>query len=141
MLKTYAADEVSMIAGPIMVTGLAENTFVKAVFNEDSFKLLTGADGEGVRSKSSNRSGRVTFTTLQSSQANDALSALHNLDVATPGGAGIVPLLIKDNSGRTLISAEKAWLVKHADVEFAREAGNREWTFETNELFVFGGGN
>lgn len=141
MLKTYSAAEVSMVAGPIMITGMADGTMVKVSFNEDAFKLMIGADGDGVRSKSNNRSGKITFSLLQSSNANDALSALTNLDVASPNGDGIVPLMIKDNSGRTLVSAEKAWIIKQADVEFAREAGNREWTFETDSLFVNNGGN
>lgn len=138
-LSTYAASEVSMVAGPIMVSGLAEGTFVKAEYNEDAFKLLVGADGEATRSKTSNRSGRITFSLLQSSQANDSLSALANLDFAS--GGGIVPILIKDNSGRTLISCEKAWVVKQAASEFAKEAGNREWVMETNSMVVFVGGN
>lgn len=138
-LSSYSAADVSMTAGAIMISGMAEGTFVKASFNEEAFKILVGADGEATRSKSSNRSGRVSFTTLQSSAANDSLSGLANLDFAS--GGGIVPLLVKDNSGRTIISAEKAWIVKHSDMEFGKEAGNREWVFETNNLIVFGGGN
>jgi hypothetical protein len=142
MLKTYNAGQVSMVFAGIPISGLADGTFVTIAPNTDSFALTIGADGEGVRAKTNNRSGRVTFTILQSSEANDLLSALHNLDAA-PGtnGDGIGPLIVKDNSGRTLVTAEKAWIVKTPDAEFAREASTREWIIESDALLSFHGGN
>ena len=141
-LKSYNAGQVSMVFAGIPLSGLADGTFVSVVQNADSFALTVGADGEGARAKSNNRSARVSFTLLQTAEANDLLSALHNLDTA-PGtnGDGIGPLIIKDNSGRTLITAEKAWIVKAPDAEFAREISTREWMVETHELLRFDAGN
>ena len=140
-VKTYDASQVAMVFGPIEISdGLADGTFVSIEQNEDSFLLLVGADGEACRAKSNNKSGRVTFTLLQSSLANDLLSATHNLDVASPNGDGIAPLLVKDNSGRTIVAAEKAWVVRQPTVEFAREVSTREWIIESDALqSVFGG--
>ncbi len=140
-VKTYDASQVAMVFGPIEISdGLADGTFVSIEQNEDSFLLMVGADGEACRAKSNNKSGRVTFTLLQSSLANDLLSATHNLDVASPNGDGIAPLLVKDNSGRTIVAAEKAWVVRQPTVEFAREVSTREWIIESDALqSVFGG--
>lgn len=140
-LLNYDASQVLMIMAGIPVQGLADGTFVSAAFNEDGFTLTVGTDGEGTRAKTNNRSGRVTFTLMQSSSSNDLLSALHNLDLNSPNGDGIGPLLIKDRSGRTLITAESAWIVKHPDAEYAREASTREWIVETDELIASQGGN
>ena len=130
-----------MVLSGIPISGLADGTFVSVVFNEDAYALTIGSDGEGTRSKTNNRSGRVTFTLMQSSESNDLLSALHNLDLNTPNGDGIGPLLVKDNSGRTLVTAASAWVVKHPDAEFGREAATREWIVETEELLAQHGGN
>ena len=141
MLHTYDPAQVTIIFAGIPISGKGEATFLGAERNEDAWALQVGADGEATRAKSNNRSGRVTITLIQSSLANDALSAIANVDERTPGGDGIGPLLIKDLSGRTLIAAESAWIVKQAPVEFAREASEREWMIETDNLEIFVGGN
>lgn len=139
--KVYNPKDIVIIFGPVIVSGFADGTFCNVVFNEDAYTLQVGTDGEGTRSKSNNRSGTATFTTMQSSDANDLLSAIHNLDLNTSGGDGIQPLLIKDLQGRSLYTAETAWIRKNPDSEFAREAGPREWVIETDSMVALVGGN
>jgi hypothetical protein len=141
MLHTYDPAQVTIIFAGIPISGRGEATFLSVERNEDAWALQVGADGDATRAKSNNRSGRVTLTLLQSSAANDALSALAKVDEATPGGDAAAPLLIKDLSGRTLVQAETAWVVKQAAAEFAREASEREWILESNDLDVLVGGN
>lgn len=133
-VTTYDSSQVSIILAGLPLTGLAPDTFISVEQDEDSFTLQIGADGEGSRSKSNNRSATIAATLLQGSAANDLLSALHNLDINSPSGDSIGPFLLKDNSGRTLISAAKAWIQKPPAVEFAREGGTREWTFRTERI-------
>lgn len=140
-LRTYDPNEVSIIFGGIVVEGFADGTFLSVESNEDAFSLQVGTDGEGTRSRTSNKSGRATFTLMQSSASNQALSALHNLDISTPAGDGIVPLLIKDNSGTSLYAAEKAWIVRQPTSGFGREAESREWIVETDLMIHTIGGN
>jgi len=141
-LKTFDAKSVSMIFGAIEVTdGLADGTFVSVEMRNPAFNLMVGADGNACRAKSNDASATITFTLLQSSLANDLLSAQHSLDLATPNGDGIAPLLIKDNTGRTLLTAQKAWITQRATVEYARETSNREWVLETDSLGGLVGGN
>ncbi len=54
--------------------------------------------------------------------------------------AGLVPVMVKDGNGRTLCAAESAWIVKMTPVEFAKEAGEREWVLETDNILIFVGG-
>jgi hypothetical protein len=140
-VKVYNPKDVVIILGSIIVTGFADATFLSVDFNEDSFTLQVGVDGEGTRSKSNNRSATATFTTMQSSDANDLLSALHALDINSGGGDGIVPMLIKDLQGTSLYAAETAWIRKQPTSEFAREAGPREWVIETDDLDALVGSN
>ena len=137
--KTYDPSQVAIIVGGFQVTGFADGSFLTVERNADNFALYIGTDGEGTRAKSNNKSGRMTFTLAQSSDANAFLSALVTADELS--NSGIVPVLVKDNSGTSLFSAETAWIVKHPAAEFGREIGTREWILETDSLAVFTGGN
>lgn len=140
-LHTYDPAQLAIVFAGIPVDGFADGTFLSVEQNEDSFSLQVGTDGEGCRSKSNNRSGRVTFTLGQWSKTNDLLSAVHQVDINSPNGDGIGPLLIKDMSGTSIYAAEKAWIVKPPAAAFGREAESREWVIETNDLQQLHGSN
>lgn len=138
-VKSYNADEVIIIFGGNIISGYADGTFVTIGRDNDGFGLVIGSNGEGCRSRSNDNSGTCEVTLIQSSASNPILSALHQADELAGGGA--VPLLVKDNSGNSLYSAETAWVQKFADSEFGREAGSRVWTIRTDWLNVFVGSN
>lgn len=141
-LKTYSGDEVVLVVGNIPVSsGFADGTFVSVEFDEDAFTLTVGTDGEATRSKSNNRSATITITLMQTSDVNDLLSAQYLLDINSPGGAGLVPFLLKDTSGRSLFLAEQCWIQKAPAIEYGRESGTVEWTLRTSSLVPFFGGN
>lgn len=141
-LKVYASDEVQAYFGPIPLNkGTADGDFITIEQKADAFSLQIGTDGEGTRSKTNDRSAKMTVRLMQSSDTNDLLSATHELDKNTPGGPGVLPFIVKDMSGRTLHIAETAWIVRAPNAVFGREAGPREWVFETNFLTRVDGGN
>jgi hypothetical protein len=137
--KTYDPSQVAIIVGGYNITGFADGSFITVARNADAFALYVGTDGEGTRAKSNNKSGRITITLAQSSDSNAILSGIATLDELSNNG--IVPLLIKDNSGLSLYAAETAWIVKTPDSEFGREVGSREWILETDNLSAFVAGN
>ena len=140
-LRTYDPDDVTLVAFGIPISGFADGTFVSVEFNEDSFTLAVGTDGDACRSKTSNKSAKMTMTLMQSSWTNDLLSAVHASDILTPSGDGIGPFLMKDNSGRTLFAAEKCWITKMPTTTFSREVESREWVLETDAMVAHAGGN
>jgi len=141
-LYTYSPEEVIVVFGPVIFGGFADGTFVNFEYNEDFFNLIMGVDGEAARGKSNNNSARMTAMLMQTSATNDLLSAILALDIATPNGDGINPLLIKDNNGRTIHAAEKSWIVKPPSTGYNRAPdANREWVIETNHAIPFIGGN
>jgi len=140
-VKRYdAAQNTTIIAG-IPISGFAEGSMIEIEYNSDAFELKIGVDGEGTRSRTNDNSAKITLSLMSSSSANDALSALHNLDKNSANGDGIGPLLIKDGSGNHLAAAETAWIVKDPTVEFGREVGERKWVLETDSLKQLVGGN
>ncbi len=138
-MKTYDPDLISVVVGGYTLSGFADGTFVTVERDEDTWILSIGADGEGARAKSNNRSGTITITLMQSSDSNKILSDLATADELS--NSGVFALLIKDSSGASLYSAETAWIQKPAASEFARELGTREWTIRTDNLIVYVGGN
>lgn len=136
---TYDPKQVAVIYGGVTLTGFTDGTFITAERNEQMFNLKVGVDGIGTRAKSNNKAGKVTLTFHQSSPSNDYLSSVAASDELSNLGAK--PLLIRDFSGRTLLSALTAWCQKYANAEFAKEVANRVWVIETNELFILNGGN
>lgn len=138
-VKTYDPKQVTLIVGGKIVTGFTDGTFIVAERNENMFNLKVGVDGIGTRAKSNNQSGKLTITLHQSSNSNDDLSALASADELSNTGA--VPVLMKDSSGRTIVTALTAWIQKYANAEFAKEVANRVWVLETDQLIIFDGGN
>lgn len=139
LLKTYDPGQLGIIVGGKIISGFADGSMVKISRNEQAYMLKVGADGEGTRVRSRNKSGKIEITLMQSSDANDIFSAYAISDEATNSGA--VPVLIRDGSGRTLVDAATAWVQKLPDSEFAKDAKERVWILETDEVNIFIGGN
>lgn len=138
-MKTYNPKKVAISAGGFIVTGYADGTFVNVEFDEDQWNLAMGSDGEGTRVKSNNYAATITISLMQSSDSNAVLQAFWASDRLSDGG--VFPLLIKDNSGKSLYSAEKCWVQKQPPAEFGKEATAREWVLRTDNLVPFEGGN
>jgi hypothetical protein len=138
MIKTYDPAQIAMSIAGIPIEGIAEGTFVKVERNTETWKLKIGSGGEGARAKSNDKSGKFTFTLMQTSITNDALSALAKLDEESNNGIGAV--LLKDLGGRTLCEAGTGWIQKPADVELSNEILGREWVVETDDVGMLIGG-
>jgi hypothetical protein len=138
----YDPNEVSIVAAGVPVEGgFADGTFVEVDQDSDDFVDVVGVDGDVTRSKTNDRRGTITITLMQSSQSNAVLSALSNIDRKTGNGAGVGPLLIKDNQGTTLYAAEKSWIAKPPAAGFDKTAGPRAWKIRCADLERFDGGN
>ena len=137
-VKNYDAADVDVIMNGVPMTGKADGTFVVVARNNDAFIVKTGADGEGARSQSNDKSGTIVVTVLQTSVFNDVLSAVHKLDELQ--GDGVFAILVKDRNGTSLAKAGTAWVRKFADISYAREIEEWTWTIETNNLDPFPGG-
>lgn len=140
--KVYDADQVSLVFMGIPIeSGYADGEFLTIEQSAQDFDVVVGTDGEVTRSKTNNRHAVIKVKLMQSSSGNTALSALNNLDVLTPGGAGVGPMLVRDRQGTSLYTASKCWIAKPPDVSFDRTATSREWTLECANLVRLDGSN
>lgn len=141
-LKIYDADQIVLVIADIPISsGYADGEFCRVEQDTDDFTDVVGTDGEVTRSKSNDRRATVSVVLMQSSDGNAALSTLNNLDVNTPGGAGVGGLLIKDLQGTTLFTSDKCWIAKPPNASFDRGPTSREWKIRVAKLVRFDGGN
>jgi hypothetical protein len=135
-IKTYDPKQVAIIFGGIIVAGWSN---VSVEYEEDAYEHSVGSDGEEMRTRKNDQRASMTLTLNQSSASNDALSLVAVADRATNGG--VLPLLIKDNTGRSLVTSESAWIKKIP--AFSREAGpgEVEWEFSLSNAIIFHGGH
>lgn len=141
-VKNYNINHVSQsLCGIIIESGYGEDTAIEVVQESDNFGDKTGADGETVRWSINDARVTVTFTLMQTSDENAKLSALANLDLALPGGAGVGPYSLKDNNGTTVILLSAAWVAKPPDIEFGKEVKERKWKIRGVLAARLDGGN
>ncbi len=138
----YDPNEMTIVVAGIPIEGgFADGAFIEVVQEADDFIEVVGADGDVTRSKTNDRRATITITLMQSAEANALLSALSTLDVNTSNGAGVGPMLIKDNQGTSKFTAEKSWISKPPDAAFDKTAGPRAWKIRVAKLVRFDGSN
>lgn len=131
-LKTFDPDQIVFSFALLPIKGWAEDTFINVSRITEAFTSVAGADGEVVRTKSNDNRLRIEVTLMATSDSNDVLSALHNVDLEEPNGAGVGPLSLMDLSGRQLLAEPEAWIANAPDIEYSRSVGSRTWVFETS---------
>jgi Protein of unknown function (DUF3277) len=140
--RVYDPDQVSVVAMGIPITGgYADGEFLTIEMVSDAFGEVVGTDGEVTRSKSNDNRATIKIKLMQSSPNNTALSAVYNLDLLTPGGAGIGPFLVRDRQGTAIYTAAHCWIKKAPDVSMDRTATHREWTLMCSDMVRLDGNN
>ena len=138
-VRTYDPAGVTVSVGGYPIQGFADGTFINVERSADLFSKVVGADGFTSRSKSNDRSGTVTITLKQTSPSNDVLAGIQLLDEVS--NQGVVPVMVKDINGNTLVFSESGWIRKAPTIEEGRDLTDREWAFDCADLDMFAGGN
>jgi len=124
-LYSFDPAKVSVIIGGVEMSGFSDGTFIEVSVDGDDWELISGADGDVVRAKKQNRTSTLSLTLLQSSHCNDILSAWRIIDRTTLSGA--VASLVRDRSGRTVISAAFSFILQPPTVSFSDGIERRTW--------------
>lgn len=139
-LVTYSNKGVLITVDGIPLEGIGPDTFVTIEMPE-AWTSVSSGDGKLVtRAQNNEAMIPITLTLAQGSASNQTLTNLYNLDQNTEGGRTFA-ILITDTNGGDEFFAEKAWISKPANLDFAKEAGTREWTLQAAfYTFDIGGG-
>ena len=99
---SYDPAQVTCVIGGVILSGFSDGDSIIARRAEDVYLTRVGTDGGVARARNSNKMGEFEFKLLQTSSANDALSALVNTDDLINDGKAVFPISIADGSGRSL---------------------------------------
>jgi hypothetical protein len=136
-MKTYDPKKYDIVyAGIRLDRGLADGTFLSISAMSPGFSSKVGVDGEVVRTRSHDTRRTVSFTTMQTSELNDRLSAVYDRDRRAPAGEGVGSFVVQDRNGTTLIEGT-AYIVQDPDLELSNEASTREWKLELVDVGTF----
>lgn len=138
MVDTFRFEDVTAVWNGVPIEGFAPDTAIEATRTTEAYRRVTGSGGASARASSGDRGGTVTFTLLQTSKTNAALTAFAVLD--EQNGDGVGPLLIKDLGGNDVILAEAAWIQKRPDAMYGNTVQNRVWVLEADNLEILVGG-
>lgn len=139
---TWDGAQLSVVIGALPLKSLSDGDSVIFRRNNPLYNSRAGNDGAVGRARVTDKRAQFEIRTQQTASVNDELSAMFNMDSITEEGQFVGPIMVKDLSGRTVISAGQAWLMSLGDVGFESGAvGERTWTFECADSVAFIGGN
>lgn len=125
-VQTYNPKKVTCSLGNHMVTGYAEDSMITVEYAGDGTNVVSGADGEVVRSIDPSELYNVTITVQQTSPTNAFLQKKYEQDRAN--GNGMFPVNIVDVLGNEKFAAQTAWVAKPATFTRGRTNNNRQWS-------------
>lgn len=145
ILGTYSPEDVNIVLTNSQfshqVTGFADGSFVDISRDIQHAQLYTGADASHARVVRRVKNFSVTFNLHQASASNDFFSQLLNLDEQFRDETWLFSVLIKDSSGRSVLSAAQAFVTTFPDMSFSTEIVERPWILQCIGTDVHIGGN
>jgi hypothetical protein len=139
ILTNYSPDFVDVIFDGLTITGFADGTFIEIEREVDTFTKKVGSLGDVARTKSLNRSGKITITVMDTHPVNDSLATKISNDEQTAQAFGAFSM--KDRSSNTEVRATEAWCMRVPKVTRAQATGNVVYVFEAASIFIKHGGS
>lgn len=122
--------------GGYQVTGWQSITVSRTV---KGFNVIRGIRGKNTRVANVDTSATITISLLQTSQGNDVLSYIHELDLEE--GTARIALMLKDRSGRSVFSSNEAFITGYPTASFSGQFEYRNWELfaQTTATYTVGG--
>lgn len=135
-VNCYSPKDVILTVGGYQLTGWQSINISRTV---KGFTVIRGIRGKNTRVPNVDTSATITISLLQTSQGNDVLSYIHELDLDE--GTGRIALMLKDNSGRSVFSSNEAYITGYPVATFSGQFEYRNWELfaqSTNTYVVAG---
>jgi len=132
---SYSPKDVILTIGGYQITGWQEISVTRG----RGITPIKGIGGKHTRVISKDTSATLSFNVIQSTQANEVLSYIHELDLDQ--GTGRIALTLKDNSGKTVISSDEGYILSYPRVTFSGQFENRPWEvfLQSTKSFIVAG--
>ena len=135
-VNTYSPKDVILTIAGYQLTGWQTITISKTT---KQFATIRGIRGKNTRTKIADSSATLTISLLQTSQGNDILSQIHDLDIKQ--STGRIVLMLRDNSGRSVFSSSEVYITGFPVASFSGQFEYRNWELfcQTTDTYNVGG--
>jgi hypothetical protein len=139
-MRLYSFKETTLIVAGLEITGFDESDDSIVMRRlEDSMGHQVGNKGEMAVWVRASKVGEIVFKLMQTSGDNQRLSLA--MAAAENGLFVPIPVLFKDNLGGDLITGNRGYLRKPADVQRGTATGSQSWSIVVERMdFVLAGG-
>lgn len=131
MLRSYDPRRVVAIFGAARIRGYMPGQAISAEPMTDGSSSVSGMDGDVARALNTDERWTITLNLMMTSPSNTILSAAYHLDKAS-NGDGVVPFLLEDLNGDTIVSGAQAWIQRLPGVTYSNEIEGRSWQIILN---------
>lgn len=135
-VQTYSPKDVILTIGGYQLVGWQSINISRSV---KGFSVIRGIRGKNTRVPNVDTSATINISLLQTAQGNDVLSRIHELDLEQ--GTARIALLLKDRSGRSVLSSDEAFITGYPNAAFSGQFEYRNWEIfcQTTKGYVVGG--
>lgn len=140
MSKTYSFKDFSLsLAGPGALLSLGEGSAaaeegVTFTPSGDISGMQIGADGAGIHSLYSDKSGTISVRLLKNSPMNEALSLAYAFQTANSAAHGQNTMVGNDKSRGDVWTCTQVAFKKRPDVSYAKDADIIVWEFNAIKM-------
>lgn len=139
-MRLYSFKETTLILAGIEVTGFDESDDSIIMRRlEDSMGHVVGNKGEMAVWVRASKAGEIVFKLMQTSEDNRRLSLA--MAAAENGLFVPIPVMFKDNLGGDLVTGNRGYLRKPADIQRGTVTGSQSWSIVVERMdFLLQGG-
>lgn len=131
-VRSYDPESVIITWGSHEFVDFAEDSLVVISTDEQFWEYVTGAKGEGARSKVVQSSAEVELTLKHTSPS---LRFLENEVQRDRNTGGVVkPFLMRDLNSGGKFAGPKCWIQERGDVERGNEIAEPSWTLKIHDF-------
>jgi hypothetical protein len=139
-MRLYSFKETTLVVAGLEITGFDESDDSIVMRRlEDSMGHQIGNKGEMAVWVRASKAGEIVFKLMQTSSDNQRLSLA--MAAAENGLFVPIPVLFKDNLGGDIITGNRGYLRKPADIQRGTATGSQTWGIVVERMdFVLAGG-
>lgn len=122
-VNTYDPGSVTLAFGGYPLTGWNTISLRK---NQPGYSSVRGIRGKNTRYRNTDTSATISFSCLQTGEANDIMSDIHRQDLQF--GNARISLTLKDGSGTSLFHSNEGFITDYPETVYSGGFEYRVWT-------------
>ena len=136
-MQKFDPDRHLCLFGLVPISGWGENTMYEIEESGPLYTLKLGVQGDASRSKNLARTALVKFNLMITSKTNAYLSGIVEAGLRAPGGADVVPILIKDLNGTSVFEGGESYIEERPKPAKGKEASELTWMIRVLPGYTF----